>query len=174
MEVREQKSWFARNWGWVVPVGSCGCGCLAIILIAFFGIGVTIFSVFNSVTNPTPVAYAISKASKNEEVRLVLGSPIQKVGIASGTIIVNNENGDVDFSIAIKGSKEAGTLVVRGMRFNAEWIYEDLYVRVENTSQIINLLPKQTIKEDTIDKNNQNNHQEKVKENNNQKVLEHI
>ncbi|WP_233861111.1 cytochrome c oxidase assembly factor Coa1 family protein [Tenacibaculum piscium] len=182
MEVQEQKSWFARNWGWVVPVGGCGCGCLGLVLFAFLGIGATIFSVFDTITNATPVTYAVEQASINKKVINLLGEPIEEVGIPSGNISLENENGEVDFSIAIKGSKEAGTLVVRGMRFNGEWIYEDLYVRVQNTNQIINLLPEQTIQEDTIDKKSQNNPKEKVEENskennkknNNQKVLEDI
>ncbi|MBE7629782.1 cytochrome c oxidase assembly factor Coa1 family protein [Tenacibaculum piscium] len=148
MEVQEQKSWFARNWGWVVPVGGCGCGCLGFVLFAFLGIGATIFSVFDTITNATPVTYAVEQASINKKVINLLGEPIEEVGIPSGNISLENENGEVDFSIDIKGPNGKGTLVVRGIRANGEWIYEDLYVRIKESSEEINLLNNQKVLED--------------------------
>ncbi|MCG8183927.1 cytochrome c oxidase assembly factor Coa1 family protein [Tenacibaculum piscium] len=147
MEVQEQKSWFARNWGWVVPVGGCGCGCLGFVLFAFLGIGATIFSVFDTITNATPVTYAVEQASINKKVINLLGEPIEEVGIPSGNISLENENGEVDFSIDIKGPNGKGTLVVRGIRANGEWIYEDLYVRIKESSEEINLLNNQKVLE---------------------------
>lgn len=151
MEVQHKKSWFSRNWGWVVPVGGCGCGCLGIILIVFLGIGATIFgigtTIFDTVTNSTPVIYAIEQAETNKKVIDLLGEPIEEAGIPSGNISLDNENGEVDFSISIKGSKGKGTLVVRGIRANGTWIYEDLYVRIKETQEEINLLEKQKVLE---------------------------
>jgi hypothetical protein len=147
MEVHEQKSWFSRNWGWVVPVGGCGCGCLGFILLFIFGIGAAIFGVSEIISNSTPVDYAIEQASKNEKVIQFLGESIEKYGIPSGNISINNDDGEVDFSIPIKGSKGKGTLVVRGIRSNGEWIYEDLYVRIKETQEEINLLEKEKVLE---------------------------
>ncbi|WP_233898491.1 cytochrome c oxidase assembly factor Coa1 family protein [Tenacibaculum piscium] len=147
MEVQEEKSWFSKNWGWVVPVGGCGCGCLGFILFAFLGIGATIFSVFDTITNSTPVTYAVEQAANNKKVINLLGEPIEEVGIPSGNISLENENGEVDFSIDIKGPNGKGTLVVRGIRANGEWIYEDLYVRIKESSEEINLLNNQKVLE---------------------------
>ncbi len=41
MENAQQKSWFGRNWRWVLPVG----GCLTVILLFVFGIGALFFGV---------------------------------------------------------------------------------------------------------------------------------
>ncbi|MEX6626542.1 cytochrome c oxidase assembly factor Coa1 family protein [Tenacibaculum salmonis] len=147
MEVQKEKSWFSKNWGWVVPVGGCGCGCLGFILFAFLGIGATIFSVFDTITNATPVTYAVEQAANNKKVIHLLGEPIEEVGIPSGNISLENENGEVDFSIDIKGPNGKGTLVVRGIRANGEWIYEDLYVRIKESSEEINLLNNQKVLE---------------------------
>ncbi|QXP72905.1 hypothetical protein H0I31_04190 [Tenacibaculum sp. AHE15PA] len=148
MEVQEQKSWFGRNWGWVVPVGGCGCGCIGLILLFVFGIGAAFFGISEMITNATPVEYAIEQASKNKEVLRYLGEPIEKYGIPSGNISINNDEGDVDFSIPISGPNGKGTLIIRGIRTNGEWIYEDLYVRIKETQEEINLLVKEKVLED--------------------------
>ena len=98
-------------------------------------------------TNSTPIEYAIEQASKNELVTENLGEPIEKYGIPSGSISLENDGGDVDFSIPIRGDKGDGTLVVRGIKVSGEWIYEDLYVIIKETQEEINLLEKEKILE---------------------------
>ena len=148
MSEQEQKSWFSRNWGWVVPVGGCGCGCLGLILLFVFGIGATIFGVSEMMTNSVPVGYAIEQASKNEKVIQFLGEPIESYGIPSGNISLDNDDGNVDFTISIKGPKGKGILIVRGIRVNSEWAYEDLYVRIKETQEEVNLLANEKVLED--------------------------
>ncbi|WP_271406354.1 cytochrome c oxidase assembly factor Coa1 family protein [Tenacibaculum soleae] len=147
MSEHQQKSWFGRNWGWVVPVGGCGCGCIGLILLFVFGIGAAFFGISEIITNATPVEHAIKQAEKNEKVRSFLGEPIEKNGIPSGNISINNDEGDVDFSIPISGPNGKGTLIVRGIRTNGEWIYEDLYVRIKETQEEINLLAQEKVLE---------------------------
>ena len=148
MREQKQKSWFGRNWGWVVPVGGCGCGCIGLILLFVFGIGAAFFGISEIITNATPVEHAIKQAGKNKKVRSFLGEPIEKYGIPSGNISINNNDGDVDFSIPISGPNGKGTLIVRGIRTNGEWIYENLYVRIKETHEEINLLAQEKVLED--------------------------
>lgn len=138
-----QKSWFGRNWLWFVPT----VGCLGFILLIIFGIGAAIFGVSNMINNATPVEYAIEKASTNEKVIEWLGEPIEKDGIPSGNISFKNDNGEVDFSIPLKGNKGEGTLIIRGIKVNGEWVYEDLYVRIKETQEEINLLEQEKVLE---------------------------
>ena len=60
---------------------------------------------------------------------------------------MSNDDGDVDFSIPIRGEKGEGTLVVRGIKTDGIWVYEDLYVRVKETQEEINLLANEKILE---------------------------
>ena len=143
MSEQHQKSWFGRNWLWFIPL----TGCLGIILLFVFGIGAAIFGVSKMITNSTPVEYALEKASKNEFVIERLGAEIEKYGIPSGNISLNNDDGNVDFSIPIKGEKGEGTLVVRGIKTDGVWTYEDLYVRIKETQEEINLLENEKILE---------------------------
>ncbi|CAL2102621.1 conserved protein of unknown function [Tenacibaculum sp. 190130A14a] len=143
MSEQHQKSWFSRNWLWFIPV----TGCLGIILLFVFGIGTVIFGVSKMINNSTPVEYAIKKASENEYVIESLGTSIEKYGITSGNISLNNNDGEVDFSIPIRGEKGEGTLVVRGIKTDGVWTYEDLYVHIKETQEKINLLENEKILE---------------------------
>lgn len=138
MSEQGQKSWFGRNWLWFIPL----TGCLGFILLIVLGLGAAFFGVSNMINNATPVEYAIELAAKNELVIKNLGEPIEKYGIPSGNISFTNDDGDVDFSIPIRGNIGEGTLVVRGIKIDGEWVYEDLYVRIRDTQEEINLLEK--------------------------------
>ncbi len=140
MNEQQEKSWFSRNWMWAVPVGGCGCGCLLLVLLFVFGIGAAIFGISNMISNSEPVEYAIEKATTNDIVVVILGDPIKKHGIPSGNISLDNNDGEVDFTIPLKGNKGKGTLVVKGIRVDGKWVYEDLYVRIKETQEEINLL----------------------------------
>ena len=143
MSEQGQKSWFGRNWLWFIPL----TGCLGFILLIVLGLGAAFFGVSNMINNATPVEYAIELATKNELVIKNLGEPIEKYGIPSGNISLTNDDGDVDFSIPIRGNIGEGTLVVRGIKIDGEWVYEDLYVRIRDTQEEINLLEKEKILE---------------------------
>lgn len=138
MEHQKQKSWFGRNWLWFIPVS----GCLAIILMFIVGIGAAFFGISNLLNNAAPLEYAIEKASKNKKVINLLGESIEKCGIASGNISLRNNNGRVDFSVPIKGSKKEGVLIIKGIKTDGEWAYDELYIRIKETQEDINLLEK--------------------------------
>lgn len=138
MEEVKQKSWFGRNWLWVLPVG----GCLTVILLLVFGVGAIFFGVTNALKNSTPYEYTVELAKNNTEVIAVLGDPVETDGMLSGNISLNNDGGNVDFQIPLKGPKGKASLVVRGEKIDGEWIYEDLYVLIKSTNEKINLLDK--------------------------------
>ncbi|WP_431166910.1 cytochrome c oxidase assembly factor Coa1 family protein [Tenacibaculum halocynthiae] len=138
MAHQEQKSWFSRNWLWFIPVS----GCLGIILLFIVGIGAAFFGVSNLLNNVVPIEYGIEKATENKKVINLLGEPIEKTGIPNGNISLTNDDGTVDFSVPIKGSKEEGFLIIKGIKTNGEWTYEELYVRIKSTQEKINLLEK--------------------------------
>lgn len=143
MSEQNKKSWFGRNWLWFIPL----TGCLGFILLLSLGIGAAFFGVSKIFDNSKPVEYAIEQVNKNPQAIEVLGKPIEKHGIPSGNISIKNNNGEIDCSIPIKGDKGKGTLVIRGIKTDGTWVYEDLYVRVKDTQEQINLLENEKILE---------------------------
>jgi len=138
IEQVQQKSWFSRNWMWLVPVG----GCLTIILLFVFGIGALIFGAFSMITNSTPYEYALEQAKNNPQVIELLGTPIDTDGIMQGNISFENDEGNADFQIPIEGPNEKAKIIVIAQKDYGEWIYEELYVEIKESKEKINLLDK--------------------------------
>lgn len=138
MESQKQKSWFGRNWPWVVPVG----GCLGLIVLLIIGAGTAIFGISKMITNSKPYEYALEQASTNEEVIAVLGDSITSDGLMQGNISLNNDNGLADITIPIKGSKGKGKVTVVGEKTDGEWTYSSLYVTIKGSKERIELLKK--------------------------------
>ena len=138
MESIKQKSWFGRNWLWVLPVG----GCITVILIIVFGIGALFFGISNVINDSTPVEYALKRAENNTEVNQIFGHNIEIDGMFNGNLSLNDDGGIVDISIPIKGKKGYGKLIVKGEKFDGEWVFEDLYIVLKGSAETINLLDK--------------------------------
>jgi len=138
MKAQKQKSWLGRNWLWLLPVS----GCLTVILLFVFGVGAIFLGVTKALKNATPYEYALELAKNNNEVIRALGDPLDTAGILSGNISLNDDGGNVDFKIPLKGSNGKGSLVVIGKKIDGEWVYEELYVLIKETNEQINLLDK--------------------------------
>ncbi|GAA3600339.1 cytochrome c oxidase assembly factor Coa1 family protein [Flavivirga amylovorans] len=138
MEDIKRKSWFGRNWPWVLPVG----GCLTIIILFALGAGAIFFGVSKIFKSSAPYTYAVERAFENEDVIDFLGEPLETDGIISGNISLKNDEGEADFEIPIAGKNGDGSIIVVANKINDEWVYEKLYVLIKETKEEINLLDK--------------------------------
>lgn len=139
MEDIRQRSWFSRNWPWIIPVG----GCLTVIVLIVLGIGAAIFGVTKVISGSQPYEYAIEQATTNPDVNALLGSPVETNGIMQGNISVKSGgSGQVDIRIPLKGSIGEGSVAIVGEKIEGEWVYEKLYVYIQDTGEEINLLDK--------------------------------
>lgn len=135
MEHTQQKSWFSRNWPWVVPLG----GCLSVILLIVVFAGSLIFGVSKVMENSTPFEDALSLAQENPAVIDYFGEPLETDGMFRGNLNFQNDEGEVDLSVPIKGSKKSGTLEVKGTKKNGVWNYELLQLIAEDGEEIFDL-----------------------------------
>ncbi|PCI07301.1 MAG: hypothetical protein COB73_08530 [Flavobacteriaceae bacterium] len=58
----------------------------------------------------------------------------------NGNVSIQNKSGNANFRVLLKGANGFGTLVVVAERFDGKWVYEDLYVEINETQERINLL----------------------------------
>ena len=105
------------------------------------------FGVVNNLVELSPVEEAIERAEDNERVVEFIGYDIDTDGFPNGKISISNDDGEVDFRVPIKGGRGEGTLIVKGIRKDKKWIYEDLYVIIKETNERINLLDKEKVLE---------------------------
>jgi hydrogenase maturation factor HypF (carbamoyltransferase family) len=134
----KQKSWFKRNWIWVVPVS----GCLTLVVLAALGIGSLFYGVTKVMTNSEPSEYAMELTQNSAEVVIAIGDNIQKDGMTGGSVSYNNGLSKANLQIPIEGSKNRATIIVKAHKEDDQWIYEELYVLIKESQEQINLLNK--------------------------------
>ncbi|WP_299112496.1 cytochrome c oxidase assembly factor Coa1 family protein [uncultured Winogradskyella sp.] len=135
MEDYRKKSWFGRNWGWLL-----GGGCLMFIVVAVVVIGGLIYKVSDTIKESEPYTYAYDKAVKNEQVIEFLGTPIETNGMGNTSYKYSNGSTTVELTIPIKGPKDEGSIIVDAEKINDEWAYHLLYVKIDGETEAIDLL----------------------------------
>ncbi|WAC00852.1 cytochrome c oxidase assembly factor Coa1 family protein [Lacinutrix neustonica] len=134
MEVVQERSWFSRNWGWVL-----GGGCLTLIVIVVVIVGALVYKVSDAIAGSEPYTHAFSLATENEKVISFLGEPIETNGMGSTSYKHVNGSSTADLRIPIKGPKDEGVIVVSAEKINNEWSYSTLYVKIDGEMGTINL-----------------------------------
>ena len=134
LEDVKQKSWFARNWGWLL-----GGGCLTLIIIVIaIGVG-AFYKITDSIKESEPYTYAFTKAIENEQVISFLGEPIESNGLGSSKYSYKNGSSTANLTIPIKGPKDEGTITVEAEKINDEWTYSTIYVKIDGENEVIYL-----------------------------------
>jgi hypothetical protein len=135
-ELIVRKNWWGRNWKWFVPTG-----CLSLlILFGIFIVGI-FFSVTSMMKDSDAYKGAMTIVQHDKLVNDKLGNNIEADGMTSGNISMNNDIGNCDLQIPIKGSKGKGTLFVVAKK-RGKWKYSEMSVHVEATGEEIDLLAK--------------------------------
>lgn len=137
----QHKSWFNRNWKWVVPTG----GCLLIIILIVAFAGSLILGVTSLISDSQAYQDAMTSARNNPEVVRVLGEPIETDGMTGGSINYSNGYGTAELTIPIKGPNGKAKIRVEGSGVDENWSYERMEVYVQDPERIINLLDSNSL-----------------------------
>ncbi|MBX2828442.1 MAG: cytochrome c oxidase assembly factor 1 family protein [Flavobacteriaceae bacterium] len=140
-ETTKRKSWFGRNWPWVVPVG--GCLVAIVLFIAFFG--AIFFGVTTMMSDSQAYKDAMDAASNNTQVIEYLGEPLESHGMMNGSINYSNGRGEADLSIPIRGPKGEGVLDVEGEGRGDNWTYDKMKVYIDEADFVIDLLEEREL-----------------------------
>jgi hypothetical protein len=118
-----QSNWWSRNWKWVVPVG-----CLGPLLLGSGLVFLILTAVFGALKSSEPYTQALGSAKANDEVKALLGEPIQAGFWVSGNFQVNGSSGNADFSIPISGPKGSATIYATAIKTAGRWEFTVLEV----------------------------------------------
>ncbi|MDC8002694.1 cytochrome c oxidase assembly factor Coa1 family protein [Aureisphaera galaxeae] len=135
-ETTRRKSWFGRNWPWVVPVG--GCLVAIVLFIAFFG--ALFFGVTSMMSDSQAYKDALDAASTHPQVIELLGEPLESHGMMSGNISYSNGGGEADIDIPIRGPKGEAVISVEGEGRGDNWTYDKMKVYIDEADMVIDLL----------------------------------
>ena len=140
MSLPNERSWWGRNWKWVLPVG-----CLAPLLVCCGGIGLLMTAVFGAIKSSEPYREALARAEASPALQAALGQPIRPGFFPTGTIrtgfdIPGGETGQADLAIPISGPKGTATLRVVAEKSDAGWKFLTLEAMVAGQARPIDLL----------------------------------
>jgi hypothetical protein len=143
-ELISEKSWWKRNWNWVV-------GCLVLLIVAstilfntkIIGVGADITKAYLETSLYTD---ALQKAQADKRVSEILGTlqPIDKLSILEGAVTYTDSNQRVSSTIRVEGTKGKAKMDIKAQRVQNIWKYNQINIRIKNPSQQI-----QTIEIDT-------------------------
>ena len=130
-ELIVQKSWWKRNWKWLVPVS----GIILISIAIFF------FSGMNGIVTDLAQAYAdtelyentLEKAKSDKRVTELLGEieSIDKMAILEGQVEYSNDNKTVNSSIRVVGTNGNASMDISADRIDNVWNYKKINIRIK-------------------------------------------
>lgn len=129
----QPKSWFSRNWKWLVPVG-----CVLPMLCCISFAAVTYFGASKMIEGSPAFVTALGKAANNDEVKATLGTPLKPGLGLNGEVKDSNGEGLANFTIPLEGPKGSGTLRVKGTSHDGQWTFD--LMQVETGGKVIDLM----------------------------------
>jgi hypothetical protein len=109
---------------------------LAICCVGALCVGGITMAAFGAIRSSDVYIETIATATTDTEVNNVLGSPITPGFLMSGSINVEGNSGDADFSIPLEGANQSGTLYVVATKQGGTWQYSQFYVEAADGTRI--------------------------------------
>jgi hypothetical protein len=138
--VKPERSWLARNWGWLVA---------AVFALFLSFVAAILLLVFSLIRNSDASKLAIKTAESNPILAEQIGQPMKVGWLVTGNIEVSNDTGSAKLSIPISGPKGHGTLDAESHKRDGQWHLSSLEFEKDDSSIWLNLLPAETAKPST-------------------------
>ena len=122
------RSWWQRNWKWVVPAG---CALFAGSIVLF---------VLTLMRHTDVFQEAVARTEANPQVRAELGEPIREGWWVSGHVRTSGSSGNAALAIPLEGSRKDGTVYAVAHKSAGRWPYATRVVAVEGGPGRISLL----------------------------------
>jgi hypothetical protein len=139
MNEQPRRSWWGRNWFWVVPVG-----CLLPVVLCGGLVALIVAAVFGAIKSSVPYTESLATVKQDAQVQQLLGDPIEPGFFVTGSINVSGDSGDADIAYSVSGPKGSGTVYVVAEKTAGEWDFKTLALESAETGDRIDLLPQDT------------------------------
>ena len=134
---RDIDGWLMRNIRWVAPVGCAS----ALVLVGGFVAALT-FGVFGIIKSSDAYKEALARVQAHEQVKALLGTPIEAGLLVSGRINVSGSSGYADLSFTVEGPKGEAKVYLVAHKRAGRWKFNLLQVKPEREGRRIDLLPR--------------------------------
>ena len=120
------------------PQQKSGClkwtviGCFALVVLAAAFCAVLVLFVFGAIKRSDVYKGALRRVQDDPRVVAALGSPVEAGWVVSGSVHVDNGNGNAEINFPISGPKQKGKVHAVATVENGQWKYETLTVQPES------------------------------------------
>jgi predicted negative regulator of RcsB-dependent stress response len=137
-ELSTEKSWWKRNWKWLLPL-------FAIILFFILIINSNLNSLGDlaqSYSDPSLYQNAINQANKNDEVTARFGKidPVDKVAVLEGSSTYSNNNSTVNITFRVSGKTQNGKMDLTAVKNGKNWEYKKIIIRLKKNTEVIKVI----------------------------------
>ena len=111
-----------------------------------YGLGITfvvvpIVAVVVLFSNLEPFDAIKEEARTNPQSAEIVGTPVEVGWFTSGSVSQQNNTGDADVSVSVRGPLESGTLRMVSTRQNGVWVVRKMVLTLDGTGQAIAVTP---------------------------------
>ena len=134
-----QKIW--ATVGLVIVLGATAMGIGIGVISTMIFVGVT--AQLNEVIKESPaMKKSLALLKSDPKVTELLGDNIEISGGFGGSFSLNNDSGDMDVSIPVKGSRGEGKLYIRGIKEAGVWNFSMIKFGMKDSDERIDLLTR--------------------------------
>jgi hypothetical protein len=130
-----KRSWWGRNWKWVVPVG-----CLTPIVICGGFVALLLAVVFGAIKSSGPYTESLAAVNQHPKAQQMLGDPIEAGFFVAGSVNVSGSSGNADISYSVSGPKGEATVYVVAEKTAGEWDFKTLVLESKESGDRLDLL----------------------------------
>jgi len=125
-----QRSWWGRNWKWVVPLG-----CLSPLIVVGGCVAALYFVFTGWIESSEAYTDSFAAVARDPQVQAALGDPITAGRITSGNLSFTNDSGSADFTYRIDGPKDNASVHVVANRKADVWTVKTNHVVINSTNE---------------------------------------
>lgn len=127
----QRRSWWSRNWKWVVPVG-----CVTPLLVCG-GLFTLLFTlIFGLIKQSGAYQDSLALVRADERVTAVLGEPIEPGWLVSGSVNTSGASGNAVLSYTVSGPRGKGTVYLEATMKGSRWVFDTLEFDTDATDPI--------------------------------------
>ena len=130
-----RKTWFERNWPWLILAGSA-----AAILSCVFCIAAGALGIFSVLKAHPAYRDGLEIVQSDPRAQELLGTPIESKWFVSGRVSESSGYGSAEISFPVSGPRGSGTVFVYAHREGGEWVVTRLVLVIDETGQRITLI----------------------------------
>ena len=134
-----EKSWWQRNWKWILPIGIILFLVSIVLTLSIDGNPTDILQAYNE-----DLLYknAIDKANSNERVIEVIGKidDLDQLAILEGSSKYSNNNNSIEITFRVTGDKGKGKMDISADKNGSEWEYKKISIRIKEPNEEIKII----------------------------------